>query len=45
MLRRGSALVAFCYGIFILHEKDVKLKIIDQCILILGVFFLILGSI
>lgn len=45
MLRRGSALVAFCYGIFILHEKDVKLKIIDQCILILGVFFLVLGSI
>ena len=44
MLRRGSALVAFFYGIFILHEKDVKLKIIDQCILILGVFFLVLGS-
>ena len=45
MLRRGSALVAFCYGIFILHEKDVKLKIIDQCILIVGVVFMILGSI
>ncbi len=45
MLRRGSALVAFFYGIFILHEKDVKLKIVDQCILILGVMFLILGSI
>lgn len=45
MLRRGSALVAFFYGIFILHEKDVKLKIIDQCILILGVVFLVLGSI
>lgn len=44
MVRRGSALVAFFYGIFILHERDVKLKIIDQCILILGVFFLVLGS-
>ncbi|MBQ3958916.1 MAG: DMT family transporter [Muribaculaceae bacterium] len=45
MLRRGSALVAFFYGIFVLKEKDVKLKIIDQCILIAGVIFMILGSI
>lgn len=44
MIRRGSALVAFFYGIFVLHEKNIRLKIIDQCVLILGVTFMILGS-
>ena len=45
MIRRGSALVAFFYGIFVLHETNVRLKVIDQCILIAGVVLMILGSI
>lgn len=45
MLRRGSALVAFFYGVMVLGEKNVRLKIVDQCILIAGVMLMILGSI
>ena len=45
MIRRGSALVAFFYGVFMFKEKNVRLKIVDQCVLILGVLLMILGSI
>lgn len=45
MIRRGSALVAFFYGIFVLHERNVRLKIIDQSLLIIGVTLMILGSV
>ncbi len=44
MIRRGSGLVAFFYGIVKLQEKGLKLKIIDQCLLIIGVIFMIVGS-
>ncbi|MBR5102573.1 MAG: DMT family transporter [Muribaculaceae bacterium] len=44
MLRRSSALVAFFYGIFVLREKNVKFKIVDQLLMIAGVTFLIIGS-
>lgn len=43
-IRRGSVLVTFIYGIVALHEKNVKLKIIDLSILLAGLIFLVLGS-
>ena len=45
MIRRGSALVAFFYGALVLKEKNLRLKIIDQIILIAGMTLIIIGSI
>ncbi len=44
MTRRGSAIVSFFYGIFILRERNMKLKIVDLLILAAGVACLIAGS-
>lgn len=44
MIRRGSALVAFFYGAIALKEKNLRLKIIDQIILIAGMTLIIVGS-
>ncbi len=44
MIRRGSVIVSFLYGITILHEKNFKLKLIDLSILFIGLILLILGS-
>lgn len=44
MIRRCSALVAFVYGVVVLHEGDLKLKVIDQCLLIAGVLCMVIGS-
>jgi len=44
MLRRGSALVAFFYGAIVLKEKNLRLKIVDQIILIVGMALIIMGS-
>ena len=44
MIRRGSSLVAFFYGIVVLKEKNLRLKIIDQIILIAGMTLIIIGS-
>ena len=44
MIRRGSVLVSFFYGVLLLHEKHVKAKLIDLCILLLSLTLLILGS-
>ena len=44
MTRRGSAIVSFFYGIFILRERKMKLKIVDLLILAAGVACLIAGS-
>ena len=44
MIRRGSALVAFFYGAIVLKEKNLRLKIIDQIILIAGMTLIIIGS-
>lgn len=44
MIRRGSALVAFFYGALFLKEKNLRLKIIDQIILIAGMTLIIIGS-
>lgn len=44
MIRRCSAIVAFVYAVVVLHEGDLKLKIIDQCLLIAGVLCMVVGS-
>lgn len=44
MIRRGSSLVAFFYGVLVLKEKNLRLKIVDQVILIAGMTLIIIGS-
>lgn len=44
MIRRGSVLVSFLYGVTALHEKNVKLKLADLSLLLIGLICLILGS-
>lgn len=44
MIRRGSVLVSFFYGITALHEKNVRLKLADLSLLLIGLVLLILGS-
>lgn len=44
MIRRGSVIVSFLFGIFILKEKNLKLKALDLGILLLGLMLLVLGS-
>ena len=44
MIRRGSVLVSFAYGVIALHEKNVKLKLIDISVLLVGLICLVLGS-
>lgn len=44
MIRRGSVIVSFFYGVIALHEKNIKLKLIDLTILLVGLTFLVIGS-
>lgn len=44
MIRRGSVLVSFLYGVAVLREKNVRMKLIDLSILLLGLICLVLGS-
>lgn len=44
MIRRGSVIVPFFYGVIALHEKNIKLKLIDLTILFIGLTFLVVGS-
>ena len=44
MIRRGSVLVSFVYGVTVLHERNVKLKAIDLGVLLAGLVLLVLGS-
>ena len=44
MVRRGSVLVSFAFGIWVLHEQHIRQKLIDLSILLLSLFLLILGS-
>ncbi|MBQ7853524.1 MAG: EamA family transporter [Muribaculaceae bacterium] len=44
MIRRGSVIVSFLFGVIMLHEKNVKLKIIDLSILLVGLILLVIGS-
>lgn len=44
MIRRGSVLVSFAYGVIILHEGNVKAKLVDLCVLLLSLGLLVIGS-
>lgn len=44
MIRRGSVLVSFVYGAMILHEKYLRLKLMDLSLLLISLILLIIGS-
>lgn len=44
MVRRGSVIVSFLFGAMMFHEKNLKSKIIDLVFILIGMFFLYLGS-
>lgn len=44
MIRRGSVIVSFLYGVIALHEKNIKPKLIDLSILLLSLALLVIGS-
>lgn len=44
MVRRGSVIVSFLFGAMMFHEKNLKSKIIDLVFVLIGMFFLYLGS-
>ena len=44
MIRRGSVLVSFLFGVIVLREKNVKAKIVDLSILLLSLILLVAGS-
>jgi transporter family protein len=44
MIRRGSVIVSFLYGVLALHEKNIKLKLMDLTLLLVGLGFLVVGS-
>lgn len=44
MIRRGSVVVSFIFGALLLHEKNLKSKAFDVLLILVGLFFLYLGS-
>ena len=44
MIRRGSVIVSFFYGVIALHEKKNRLKLLDLTKLLIGQTFLLIGS-
>lgn len=44
MIRRGSVLVSFLYGVVILREQHVRAKAADLCVLLVSLGLLVLGS-
>ncbi|MDE7025777.1 MAG: DMT family transporter [Paramuribaculum sp.] len=44
MMRRGSVLVSFAYGVLALHERGIRTKLVDLGILLLGLACLTIGS-
>ncbi|MCD8296511.1 MAG: DMT family transporter [Prevotella sp.] len=44
MIRRGSVIVSFLFGAVLLHEKNLKSKVIDLLLVLLGMVFLYIGS-
>lgn len=44
MIRRGSVIVSFIYGVAVLHEKDIRAKSLDLAILLLALTLLVIGS-
>lgn len=44
MVRRSSVVVSFLFGALVFHEKNLKSKVVDLILVIIGMFFLYLGS-
>ncbi len=44
MIRRGSVVIPFVYGVLILHERNVRAKAIDLLVLLGSLALLVLGS-
>ncbi|MDR0977372.1 MAG: DMT family transporter [Prevotellaceae bacterium] len=44
MIRRGSVVVSFLFGALFFHEKNLRSKAFDLLLVLLGMFFLYLGS-
>ena len=44
MVRRGSVVVSFIFGALFFREKNLKAKAIDLVLVLIGMFFLYLGS-
>ena len=44
MVRRGSVIVSFLFGAVLLHEKNLKSKMVDLMLVLLGMVFLYIGS-
>lgn len=44
MIRRGSVIVSFLCGALFLHEKNLTRKVIDLLLVLIGMFFLYIGS-
>ena len=44
MIRRGSVLVSFAIGAFLLHEKNLRAKSLDLALMLLSMLFLFWGS-
>jgi len=44
MIRRGSVVVSFACGALIFHEKNLRSKVIDLILVLIGMFFLYLGT-
>ena len=44
MIRRGSVIIPFLYGVMILREKNVKSKIFDLVLLMISLALLVIGS-
>ena len=44
MVRRGSVLVSFAFGAFVLHESHLRAKALDLLLVLLGMLCLYLGG-
>ena len=44
MVRRGSVIVSFLFGAMMLHEKNLKSKMVDLLLVLLGMVFLYIGT-
>ena len=44
MIRRGSVVVSFLFGAAFFHEKNLKAKVFDLALVLLGMIFLYIGS-
>lgn len=44
MVRRSSVIVSFLFGAMMLHEKNLKSKMVDLLLVLLGMVFLYIGS-